>query len=286
MKTKTVLFILALIMVSIHLNAKTALVVIAHGAPSPQWNKPVLDLENRLHSIDIPGICYKRVALMEFSQPNISSVIKDCEKQGIDTVFALPLFIAPSSHSEDDIPNILGLKYDPAVRQALAEENAELVKSNIRFVVGPVLMSSDIIEKTMMQRIKEMSKDEKNEGVLILAHGDPDRIGFWNSLLKRTNDFIKQNSKINYVDTELIGMGQNFANDVIPLINKAKKSKKRVLVQGIYLMSSVGEMAKYTGLSKSLDENVVFSNYGILPESSQQIIDWIVETTQNWMKTR
>ena len=107
MKTKTVLFILALIMVSIHLNAKTALVVIAHGAPSPQWNKPVLDLENRLHSIDIPGICYKRVALMEFSQPNISSVIKDCEKQGIDTVFALPLFIAPSSHSEDDIPNIL-----------------------------------------------------------------------------------------------------------------------------------------------------------------------------------
>jgi sirohydrochlorin ferrochelatase len=286
MKKRIVFFMLALMAASMHLNAKTALVVIAHGAPSPQWNKPVLDLENRLHSIDIPGICYKRVALMEFSQPNISSVIKDCEKQGIDTIFALPLFIATSSHSEDDIPNILGLKYDPAVRQALAEENAELVKSNIRFVVGPVLMSSDIIEKTMMQRVKEMSKDEKNEGVLILAHGDPDRIGFWNSLLKRTNDFIKQNSKINYVDTELIGMGQNFANDVIPLINKAKKSKKRVLVQGIYLMSSVGEMAKYTGLSKNAGENVVFSNYGILPESSQQVVNWIVETTQNWMKTK
>ena len=279
---KKLSLLLTMAVCTLHVSAKTALVVIAHGAPSPQWNKPVLDLERKLNEISIKGIDYKRVALMEFSQPNIPSVVRDCEKEGVDTIFALPLFIAPSSHSEDDIPNLLGLKYDPNVREDLINEEAEFVKSNIKFIVGPTLMSSDIIEKTMCERIKEMSVNENEEGVLILAHGDPERIGYWTSLLKRTGDYIKQHTKINYIDTELIGMGQAFASDVTPLIKKAKENKKRVLVQGIYLMSSVADMAKRTGLMKDGDTNVVFSKYGILPKSENEVLDWIVATTQNW----
>jgi sirohydrochlorin ferrochelatase len=279
---KKLSLLLAMAVCTLHVSAKTALVVIAHGAPSPQWNKPVLDLERKLNEISIKGIDYKRVALMEFSQPNIPSVVRDCEKEGVDTIFALPLFIAPSSHSEDDIPNLLGLKYDPNVREDLINEEAEFVKSNIKFIVGPTLMSSDIIEKTMCERIKEMSVNENEEGVLILAHGDPERIGYWTSLLKRTGDYVKQHTKINYIDTELIGMGQAFASDVTPLIKKAKENKKRVLVQGIYLMSSVADMAKRTGLMKDGDTNVVFSKYGILPKSENEVLDWIVATTQNW----
>ena len=279
---KKLSLLLAMAVCTLHVSAKTALVVIAHGAPSPQWNKPVLDLERKLNEISIKGIDYKRVALMEFSQPNIPSVVRDCEKEGVDTIFALPLFIAPSSHSEDDIPNLLGLKYDPNVREDLINEEAEFVKSNIKFIVGPTLMSSDIIEKTMCERIKEMSVNENEEGVLILAHGDPERIGYWTSLLKRTGDYIKQHTKINYIDTELIGMGQAFASDVTPLIKKAKENKKRILVQGIYLMSSVADMAKRTGLMKDGDTNVVFSKYGILPKSENEVLDWIVATTQNW----
>ena len=279
---KKLSLLLAMAVCTLHVSAKTALVVIAHGAPSPQWNKPVLDLERKLNEISIKGIDYKRVALMEFSQPNIPSVVRDCEKEGVDTIFALPLFIAPSSHSEDDIPNLLGLKYDPNVREDLINEEAEFVKSNIKFIVGPTLMSSDIIEKTMCERIKEMSVNENEEGVLILAHGDPERIGYWTSLLKRTGDYVKQHTKINYINTELIGMGQAFASDVTPLIKKAKENKKRILVQGIYLMSSVADMAKRTGLMKDGDTNVVFSKYGILPKSENEVLDWIVATTQNW----
>ncbi len=283
---KKVLALLLFAIITLQMSAKTALVVIAHGAPSPMWNQPVLDLEKKLNSIDIKGISYKRVALMEFSQPNIPSVVRDCEKLGVDTIFALPLFIAPSSHSEDDIPNILGLKYEPSVRKALAEEKAELVISNIKFVVGPVLMSSGLIEKTMLERVKAMSKNEKDEGLLLLAHGDPDRIGFWKTLLKVTGDYIKQNSKIDYIDAETIAMGQDFANDVTPLLEKARKRKKRVLVQGIYLMSGVGGMARYAKLDKKYGDSVVFSDYGILPQSSDDVCKWIEETTKNWMATK
>jgi len=277
--------VLALSMLPV--KAKTALVVIAHGAPSDEWNQPVLNIEKELRQIEIPGISYKRVALMEFSNPNINTVVKDCEKEGIDTIFALPLFIAPSSHSEDDIPNLLGLKYDPATRRALREEKAEIVKSSIRFIMGPTLMSSDMIEKTMLQRIKEMSKDTKNEAVVLLAHGDPERIGFWKNILKKTGDYIKTNTGIDYIDAQLVGMGYTFSKDVNPILVKAATEKKRILVQGIYLMSSVSDMAKMAKMDekqKNIKSEIVYSEYGILPKSTPEICQWIVDTTKNWLK--
>jgi hypothetical protein len=286
---KKVLFIMVLAASMLHVSAKTALVVIAHGAPSDEWNRPVLNIEKILNQVEIPGISYKRVALMEFSNPNINTVVKDCEKEGIDTIFALPLFIAPSSHSEDDIPNILGLKYDPVTRRVLAEEKAEIVKSHIRFIVGPTLMSSDMIEKTMLQRIKEMSKDTKNEAVLLLAHGDPERIGFWESILKKTGDYIKANTGIDYVDARLVGMGYTFSKDVNPILTKVAAEKKRILVQGIYLMSSVSDMAKMAKMNekqKNIKSEIVYSEYGILPKSTPEICQWIVDTTKDWLKNK
>lgn len=286
---KKVLFTMVLVSSMLHVSAKTALVVIAHGAPSDEWNQPVLNIEKELNQVEIPGISYKRVALMEFSNPNINAVVNDCEKEGIDTIFALPLFIAPSSHSEDDIPNILGLKYNPATRKALAEENAEVVKSHIRFIVGPTLMNSDIIEKSMLQRIKEMSKDTKNEAVVLLAHGDPERIGFWKSILKKTGDYIKANTGIDYVDAQLVGMGYTFFKDVNPILMKAAVEKKKILVQGIYLMSSVSDMAKMAKMSekqKNINSEVVYSEYGILPKSTPEVCHWIIDVTKEWLKNK
>ena len=87
MKRYLVFFAAALL--CLNLQAQKALVVIAHGSPSEDWNDTVLALESRLDRTDIPGISYKRVALMEFAQPNIASVMRDCELQQIDTAFSV-----------------------------------------------------------------------------------------------------------------------------------------------------------------------------------------------------
>lgn len=281
---KKIVFMVAVAALALNVSAKTALVVIAHGSPSPQWNAPVLSLEKKLHEMDIPGISYKRVALMEFAQPDIASVVRDCEQQGCDTIFALPLFIAASGHSEDDIPNILGLKYAPAVHEALVEEGVEFVRSKAHIVVGPTLMNSGVIEKAMLERVKKMSKNPKEEALVLLAYGDEERTGFWNGIVQRTGDYIKKEMDFGYVDSELVAMGQNFVRDVTPLLEKAKTAKKKVLVQGIYLMSSVSSMAKATQIDQMpASEGVTYSEYGIMPKSINDICHWIADTTKGWM---
>lgn len=292
---KRLSILLPLLMCALMLQAKSALVVIAHGSPMMSWRKPVLALENKVDSLvkakKMDNISYVRVAMMEYTEPTVASVIKDCEKQGIDTVFALPLFIAPSSHSEEDLPNLLGLKFTPEVREELAEEGTTLVNSPIRIVLGPTLYSTDILEKVMLNNVKQMSQKPADEALLLVAHGDPERIGFWQMLLYRTCEYVKKNTGITYADGELIEMGTGMEKEMLPLIEKAAKEKKRVLVQGIYLTSTIAGMArrnnmeqKQADIVKRYGTQVVYSENGILPNASEAVAEWIVERTEEFLK--
>ena len=287
----SILFLCAAVSVA---EAKNALVVIAHGSPMESWRKPVLELEtsvrNQIKAAQLKGIDYVRVALMEYTEPSVASVVKDCEAQGVDSIFALPLFIAPSGHTEEDLPNILGWKYNPYVREELAEEKTEMVKSKLPIVLGPTFYYSYVLEKVMAQRVKSFSKDAANEAVIFLAHGDEERIGFWKSLLDNVSKYVKENCGVTYVDGELIEMGHNFGNELMPLLEKAAQTKKRIFVQGIYLTSDVKRMAdrhkmqeRQADLVKARGVEIVYSNEGILPASSDLVTNWVVEQTAQWL---
>ena len=287
----SILFLCAAVSV---VEAKNALVVIAHGSPMESWRKPVLELEtsvrNQIKAAKLKGIDYVRVALMEYTEPSVASVVKDCEAQGVDSIFALPLFIAPSGHTEEDLPNILGWKYNPYVREELAEEKTEMVKSKLPIVLGPTFYYSYVLEKVMAQRVKSFSKDAANEAVIFLAHGDEERIGFWKSLLGNVSKYVKENCGVTYVDSELIEMGHNFGNELMPLLEKAAQTKKRIFVQGLYLTSDVKRMAdrhkmqeRQADLVKARGVEIVYSNEGILPASSDLVTNWVVEQTAQWL---
>jgi len=266
-------------------SAKNALVVIAHGSPMPGWNAPVLVLENQLRDeLRRQGITrydYVRVALMEFTTPTIADVIDDCEREGIDRIYALPLFIAPSSHSEQDIPNIIGHKYDAHVLADLREEGTRLVDTKIPIVLGPTLSADSLLSEVMTARITEMSKDKSVEGIVLLAHGDANYVGFWKRLLGRIGRDVEQNTGIPYLSGTFVGMGQQFKSDVMDVIEKAAAQKKRLLVQGVYLATGVDVMARMSGVTAETDKmtanEVVFGSLGILPASSEAVCRWIIE---------
>lgn len=271
-------------------EAKSALVVIAHGSPMEQWRKPVLDLESQLRETmkDVDGISYVRVAMMEFTEPTIATVVADCERQGVDTIFAIPLFIAPSGHSEVDIPNILGHKYDPHVREELMEEDTRFVRSRLPIVVGPTLSYDDFLEKTMLERVREMSKSPDKEAVLLVSHGDRQFVGFWNQKMRSICNHVKEQSGIELVDYEYIAMGYTMSDDIIPILKQMGEKRSRVLVQGVYLISSAKEMADMFEVEdvqkRELPANmeVVYSDRGILPASADEVCKWIKARTLEW----
>lgn len=289
---KVLSIFISVLFAAISLHAESALVIIAHGHTLESWRKPVLALEEtvqkRLAERGIKDFSYVRVAMMEYTEPSVASVMKDCLEHGIDTVFALPLFIAPSSHSEDDLPNILGMKFSKEVRAELEEEGTEFVKENLKIVLGPTLYSTDIIERIMLERILSLSVKPEEEAVVILAHGDPERTGFWSNLLDRSAGYIKEHSAIDYTDGEQVAMGMHMADDLTAILENAAKHKKRILVQGIYLTSNVKSMAERIGMKarqEKLEKNgvtIVYGDQGILPSATPEITEWIIDRAEEW----
>jgi sirohydrochlorin ferrochelatase len=292
---KKVLLSALMVLTSVCVNAQKALVVIAHGAPSNAWNAPVLALENQvkdeLKARGINDFDYVRVALMEFSEPSMSTVFADCEKQGVKQVFALPLFITSSSHSEQDVPNILGLKFNPNTVKDLKEEGAKFVDTDMKVTVGPTLSYGDVIPEIIAERVKEMSKDAKNETFVILAHGDADYVPMWNDLLKRAAEKTEETTGIKFGGSQLIGMGNFIYTDAEATLIKAGKDKKRVLAQGIYLQSGLKGMADFAAKADDQKEVIkklpkgteyVFGAKGMLPDS--RISKWIVDRAAEWIK--
>ncbi len=280
-------------------QAQDALVVITHGAPSKAWNTSVLALEQQVtDALKAKGLegkfSYVRVALMEFASPTIADVVKDCEKKGIRRIYAVPLFIAPSSHSEQDVPNILGLKCDAPTLATLKEEKAQLVSTDIHITVGPTLYYTDTIKHIIADRVSSLAKDKKDCTFILLAHGDLDYYPFYNRLLDSAGRLVQQHTDIPFGGYATVGMGQEFYRDMLPAVQRAAATgHKTILVQGIYLSSGVQELAMMGNMSQGHQQykdqfpknvDIVYSSEALLPDL--RIAAWIADRGKEWLECR
>lgn len=274
---------------------KDALLIIAHGSPSPKWNQPVLNIENQVKELlktkKITEYDEVRVAMMEFTSPTIADVIRDFEKQGITNIYAIPLFIAPSGHSLFDIPTILGLSYNKKMADELKAENIEIVNTNITITVGPSLNYENIIKDILLDKVRAISENPSEEALIILAHGDKNFMPLWEELCNETGNYILGKTGIDYFKKAFVEVGQSFAIDGVNPILKASENKKKVIVVGMYLSMGVKKMAENSGIimmgrtieSKKMFEgkNIIFANDGLLPD--KRITEWIVNRAVEWL---
>ena len=295
MKKIMFMFLLTLI-VSLLSAGDSGLMIIAHGAPMPQWNQPVIKIENEVKEMlseqKIADFKLVRVAMMEFTQPTIADIIKEMEKAGINRIYAIPLFIAPSGHSVYDVPTILGLYSDKQMVKTLTEEGIEIVNTSVSITVGPSLHYGDILKNIMLDRVKELSTDPANESLVLLAHGDRVFEPVWQNISDEICDYISAKTGIDYTANGFIGIGQEFTSKGVPVIMKASDKKDRTIVVGMYLSMGVERMANNSASffmgekqeTKELfkDKNIVFAKRGLLPD--KRIAEWIVERAVEWLK--
>ncbi len=292
---KIFLTLLVLISINSFAQGKLGLLIIAHGSPSEQWNQPVINIENQVKELlktkNISDFDEVRVALMEFTEPSIATVIKDMENKGVTKVYVLPLFIAPSGHSLYDIPTILGLYYNQEMVDDIKEERIKIVDTKIKITVGPTLDYKNVMKDILLDKVKNLSDNSAEEALIILAHGDKNFKPIWEELINETGNYILGKTGIEYFDKAFVEVGQSFAIDGVSPIIKASENKKKVIVVGMYLSMGVKNMAENSGFimmgrtvkSKKMFEgkNIVFLEHGLLPD--KRIAEWIVDRAVEWL---
>ncbi|MCD4731580.1 MAG: CbiX/SirB N-terminal domain-containing protein [Bacteroidales bacterium] len=292
---KLIVILLVLISTNSFAQEKLGLLIIAHGSPAKQWNQPVLDIEKQVKELlgtkNVTDFDEVRIALMEFTEPSIATVVKDMENKGITKIFALPLFIAPSGHSLYDIPTILGLYYDEKMVSELEEEEIEIVETIIKITIGPSLNFNNVIKDILLDKVKQISNNPQEEALVILAHGDENFIKIWEELVDETGSFILGQTGIEYFDKAFVEIGQSFAINGVKPILKASEEKNKVIVMGMYLSMGVENMANTSGylmMGRTMEtnkmfegKNIYFAEDGLLPD--KRVAEWIVDRSIHWL---
>ncbi len=219
-----------------------------------------------------------KVVFMEFAEPNVADGLCSLEKAGCRRIVAVPLLIAPSSHSHWDIPALLGTYSDPEVEKALREEGARLVRTAVPVTVTTTLDKSDVIERIMLKRVRQLSRDTKQEAVVLLAHGSEAIPPAWDRFMRRTVTYLCGQTGISYGDWAAVGVGQEYSRAAAAM-QEAARHKDRVIVVGAYLSMGVTRMhsrwmARFTeqggempGMENPLQGlNLELAEQGLLPD--------------------
>lgn len=273
-------------------QADPGLLIIAHGAPMKAWNAPVLELGSKVAAEAKKGGTFKavRTAMLEFTEPDVPSMVAELEAEGCDRIIAVPLFIAPSGHSLFDIPTVLGAYSSPAMKALIAEEGGRVASPKVPITLTQTLYSGDALLAYAVDEVKRLSTNPKEEALVVLAHGDENHPGPNEDLLRRITTYCCGQSGIDHANWGFVEMGQAYGHKGLPLILDAGEAKKRVLVVGIYVSSSAKSIhgrgmmmvPKMMGedSSKALEGiDVVFSEEGFVKHP--KAVQWVLDAAQS-----
>jgi len=147
--------------------------------------------------------------------------------------------------------------------------------------------------------VRELSSNPKEEALVLIAHGCPDHERINTALMRKVAAYCCGRTGIDYADWASVEMGQSFAEDGILSISQALEHKKRVIVVGIYVVSTADDICK--SAMKSMQNSpmfkamyptgdpfqgreVVFSKKGVISHTGT--IQWVIDTAHSALPAR
>lgn len=254
---------------------KIGVLLVNHGSRSESWRKTLLNLESSIRDtvLKIDSVHAITTAFMEYNEPSIATQLKEFDKQGFTDIIIVPVFLTVSPHSFDDIPTIIGQKNDPKSAELLKQEKIERYTPQARVHITPLLDFSDVLQKNVLRRVKSISKNALDEGLVMIAYGDETYTKEWNELLNTVGNYVSKETGITQYSFGWCGHIVHYNSDATMVaINKVLENKKDVIV--IPVLVAVDEMFQIKiigdGISKIKDHKnrVIYKPDAILPDKN------------------
>ncbi len=261
---------------------EAGLLIIAHGSKNPAWQEKVLQLgeiiKKNLREQKEKHFIASSVSFLEMTKPDISDAVNYLQNNGVKKIIAIPLFICTSEHTSSDIPVVLGINYDNKKREELSKEGIKLVRASSRIQIGKPLGETPILERRVLEIVRSVSQNPKEERILLLAHGSDEYRKNWDQLMNSLSNAINKEAGINEIDWAYIKMGQKFSEEAIPLIEK--QSDKKLIIIGLYLATSAEDIRQKQKYNQPKDIIAVWTNKSILHENDEDMANWLMNEAQ------
>lgn len=269
-------------------SSKIGVLLVNHGSHSKTWRQMLLDIENDVKG-DIMAdsvVSDVRTAFMEYNEPSIATQLKKYDEEGYDEVVIVPIFLTISSHTNSDIPNIVGLANNPDVQKQLAEEKIETYKAKARVTITPLLDFPSVLKKNITRRVEALSNGTGNEGVALIAYGDADFNQQWEEMIAEIGKYLKVQTGIGSISYGWCGHLVRYSSEPTKnAIEQILELEDRALVIPILVANDEhfqGEIIQ-NGVDMISDQNKVsYKQDAILPDPN--INHWVKEITKETVK--
>ncbi|MBL4771924.1 MAG: CbiX/SirB N-terminal domain-containing protein [Planctomycetes bacterium] len=258
--------------------------LVNHGSHSPRWRQALHDLESSVRNevLATEGVSGIRTAFMEYTEPSIATQLKAFDKDGVSEVLIVPIFLTVSSHSFDDIPNIIGSKDEQISKVGLLAEGIECYTPKAKVTLAPLLDFSKTMRSNLRRRTRSLSTDPENEGVVLVAYGSKPYDLEWRAFMEEMRSGLKEDLGIEAMEYSWCGHIASYSPEpTADAISKVLKTKERALV--VPVLVAVDEDFQFGMIQAASDRaypggEVVYRGDSILPEPG--IESWIVQVVK------
>lgn len=261
---------------------KIGVLIVNHGSHSKQWRKMLLDVETQVKPeiLKDKRVSDVKTAYMEYTGPNIADQLRAFDEEGYDEIIIVPMFLTVSSHTADDIQNIVGIQANPDVIANLNEEEIEIYKPKAKVVITPLLDFAGYLKKNVARRYKAISKDKGNEGVVLVAYGSTPYNQQWIELIQDIGKYLKLNAEVENISYSWCGHIVHYKTEpTTNAINQILEMEQTAVV--IPILVAVDEhfqgeiIQDGVNAVKNHEEKVVYKQDAILPDNN--INQWIID---------
>ncbi|MDR0520370.1 MAG: CbiX/SirB N-terminal domain-containing protein [Planctomycetaceae bacterium] len=284
---------------------KPGLLILTHGSSAPAWNKAVETLAGKVRTLNETKKTFHAVAFanLEFAQPGVAETIEKMEGWGCSRIIVVPAFVTSSSHSHFDVPAALGIYSSPSTRQHVHshashghghehdkhgehEHCITQATPHVPVTVTQTFNEGDLLDRYIQEETAKLSEKPEDEALLIISHGDDTHSGLVEPVMRRLLVSGAGSRKITAGDYVYCGMGQTYAQNVVPAIRRLAEKRKRILVVGLYFVASAKTIEKRTWIDGKPPERsplsgveVRFSETGLIdcPATPQWILNTAAE---------
>lgn len=269
-------------------HKKIGVLLVNHGSPSKTWRDALLSLEKDvkdeiLSDGKVQGI---KTAFMEYVGPSIADQLKKFDAEGFTDVVIVPVFLTVSPHTFEDIPTIIGSKETPESKEMLKLEQIERYTPKAKTYITPLLDFTDILQKNVVKRCKELSKDPSNEGFVLVGYGDETYDKEWKLLFEKVATKVKSEIGINQYSYAWCGHIAHYSSEpTTKAIENVLKSKSKALVIPVLVAHDENFQIKIIGggIEKVKDSKnkVIYKPDALLPDAN--ISEWVIKVSKEYV---
>ncbi|MGB8246939.1 MAG: CbiX/SirB N-terminal domain-containing protein [Chlorobium sp.] len=266
-------------------SKKTGVLLVSHGSPSKTWREALFDLEKSVTAKiaangEISGI---KTAFMEYSEPSIATRLKEFDREGYSDIIVVPLFLTVSPHSFDDLPTIMGQKEDPRSMETLKLEKIERYKPEAAIHMTPLLDFGSALQQNVVRRVKALSKNPSEEGLVLIGYGDEAYEKEWSALFDKVGASVKKETGIDTCTYGWCGHIVRYRPDsTAAAVKRILKTKPYALVIPVLVARDENFQVRIigSGLEKAAagKNRILYKPDAILPDPS--IEAWVVSSVK------